>query len=102
MKPIELQNEIARLEAANLALAFEVSNRNQRALDGDQAKARFNTLYNKYEAAWPDAKRYRWALPILVGTSDAVADKRTIALACQLMNGLDGDAAIDAAMKEAE
>lgn len=48
-----------------------------------------------------DSDRYKWALPILTGTCSVEADKRTIALAMQLGIGLEGDAAIDAAMKVA-
>jgi hypothetical protein len=44
-----------------------------------------------------DAERYQWILPILTGGSDA--DKRTLLIAKQLFNGLDGDALVDAAMK---
>lgn len=44
-----------------------------------------------------DANRYRWAVPILCALGDE-GDKRAMALAMQLMKGLDGDAAVDAAI----
>ena len=47
-----------------------------------------------------DAARFRWALPILTGSDDGVADDRALAIAFQLAKGLDGDAAIDAAMQQ--
>lgn len=46
-----------------------------------------------------DAARLEWALPILVGATDATADQRTIALASALLAGFDGRDAIDQAMK---
>ena len=44
-----------------------------------------------------DAARYQWVLPIITGSSDA--DKRTVLVVMQLLKGLDGDVAVDAAMK---
>lgn len=44
-----------------------------------------------------DAARYRFLLPIVTGDGD-VDDARAIAVGFQLLRGLDGDAAIDAAM----
>jgi hypothetical protein len=44
-----------------------------------------------------DAASYQWVLPILVG--GATADNRTALICSQLACGLDGDAAVDAAMK---
>jgi hypothetical protein len=49
-----------------------------------------------------DAERYHFILPIITGNDSDNADKIAMAVAIQLMKGLDGDAAIDAAMKEAE
>ena len=43
-----------------------------------------------------DAARYRWALPILTGSDEG--DVRALRLAASLIQGLDGDIAIDAAM----
>lgn len=43
-----------------------------------------------------DAKRYRWLLPIV--TAGDECDARTLLVGAALMRGLDGDAAIDAAM----
>lgn len=44
------------------------------------------------------ADRYHWTLPILIGGPDTIADARAICLAQALLSGLDGDAAIDAAI----
>ena len=46
-----------------------------------------------------DAARLDWLLPVVTGVSDDEADNRTLGLARQLVNGLDGRQAIDAAMK---
>ncbi len=43
-----------------------------------------------------DSRRYRWLLPILIGGEGG--DQRTLHITAALMRGLDGDAAIDAAM----
>lgn len=45
-----------------------------------------------------NSRRYEWALPILTAQGKE-GDRRALALAMQLANGLDGDAAIDAARK---
>lgn len=47
-----------------------------------------------------DAERYHFILPIVTGIDSDNADKIAMAIATQLMKGLDGDAAIDAAMQE--
>jgi len=56
-------------------------------------------LRGKLEQAQKDAERYRWVLPILNGDGHE-GDERAFAIAAQLLKGLNGDAAIDAA-KEA-
>lgn len=45
-----------------------------------------------------DTKRLDWLLPVVSGESNSTADGRTMALAIQLSQGIDGRAAIDAAM----
>lgn len=44
--------------------------------------------------------RQEWMLPILSGSDDDIANKRTLALAASLMKGLDGVAAIDDARSQ--
>ena len=46
-----------------------------------------------------DSQRLDWALPILTGHDSENADALAMNLAMQLMRGLDGRAAIDAAME---
>jgi hypothetical protein len=64
---LQQAEQIEQLEVERLRLAGEVSNRNQRALEGDKSTAAFNTLYDEFEALRverdalkADAERYRW------------------------------------------
>jgi chromosome segregation ATPase len=65
--------------------------------DALEREHHWNDLYIKSEK---DAERYRWILPIVTGDDSDEADKRAMAIATQLMKGLDGDDAIDAARSE--
>lgn len=49
-----------------------------------------------------DTERLEWALPLLTGCDSDVANARARALAAALLLGLDGRAAIDAAMGKTE
>lgn len=59
------------------------------------------SLADQVEALTADAARLNWALPILVGDDSDLANARALALAAQLIKGLDGKPALDAAMKAA-
>ena len=59
-------------------------------------------LLAELDAARRDAKRFEWSLDLLLGNDFQEADAKTIRLAKQLMRGLDGRAAIDAAMAQQE
>ena len=47
-----------------------------------------------------DAARFNWALPILSGDDDNIANHRALALGLKLMQGMSTTDAIDAARKE--
>lgn len=56
-------------------------------------------LITQLQESEKDAARYRFVLPIITGEDSDAADKITRAVGYQLMRGLDGNAAIDAAME---
>lgn len=60
---------------------------------------RAETAERQRDEALKDAERYRWVLPILTGEGHE-GDKRALAIAAQLVNGLTGSAAIDAAKEK--
>jgi hypothetical protein len=61
------------------------------------AKACIEQLERDLAAARKDAARLKYVLPMLGGDDSAEADRRTMAIAHQLMLGLTTIAAIDAA-----
>ncbi|MGE0769867.1 MAG: hypothetical protein AB7L90_25795 [Hyphomicrobiaceae bacterium] len=62
---------------------------------GERREARIAELERERDALRADADRYKWALPILVSGDEGCA--RTELLVAQILLGLDGDAAVDAA-----
>jgi len=64
----------------------------------DVALFTIDLKYAKEEAEL-DAQRFEWALPILVGSDDLIAEQRTVLLAKALMLEFNGRAAIDEARK---
>lgn len=54
-------------------------------------------LFADVEAGLHDKERLDWVMPIVDGTDDHVATRRTLALARCLMRGLSGRELIDAA-----
>lgn len=63
----------------------------------DQKRA---ALLKAVEALAADAARFNWALPILSGDDDNIANHRALALGLKLMQGMSATDAIDAARKE--
>jgi hypothetical protein len=57
-------------------------------------------LERELAAALADAKRLDFVLPIICGSNDYEANKRTTLLGYALMRGLNGRDAIDDAMRE--
>ena len=57
-------------------------------------------LLKAVEALAADAARFNWALPILSGDDDNIANHRALALGLKLMQGMSTTDAIDAARKE--
>jgi hypothetical protein len=65
----------------------------------DEAFAERDAARAEAERLREDARRLAWALPVLCGVDSDEADKRALRLAGMLLTGLDGVAAIDAAMR---
>lgn len=84
-----------------IALANRVLDRVNADPDDDLAllSRRFLREIERAEAAEKDARRLDWIMPILGGDDTKEADRRALALAAQLVNGLSGRDMIDAAMK---
>ena len=66
----------------------------------DAYRAQLSEAKAELAAARKDGERLQWAMPMLCGIDDPVADRREIALAHALAHGLDGVAAIDSARGE--
>lgn len=66
----------------------------------ESQQQRIEALERELAEASKDAARFQWILPILTGDDDGQANVKTMKLAGALMVGLDGIAAVDAAMKE--
>ncbi len=65
----------------------------------DESQPR-DALLKAVEALAADAARFNWALPILSGDDDNIANHRALALGLKLMQGMSATDAIDAARKE--
>lgn len=65
----------------------------------DESQSR-DALLKAVEALAADAARFNWALPILSGDDDNIANHRALALGLKLMQGMSATDAIDAARKE--
>lgn len=87
---------MAHIDGKNAATAEALQQATQRA---DRLAADLVVLTERLQAAQADAARFSWALPLIVGTRDPVADDRAIVLALVLAGGIEGVYAVDAAMK---
>lgn len=86
---IVLLDEIDRLKSEAVAADFRIAN----------DVAVIVGLTAERNAAQADVKRLEWVLPILSLSDDNTADERTTAIGRQLIWGLTGRTAIDAAMR---
>lgn len=64
-----------------------------------QMQARIDALEAENKKLRLDAARFDWSLDLLLGDDASEADQKALELSRQLMRGLDGRAAIDAAME---
>ena len=67
--------------------------------------SRYNGRWATWQKCWDagaverrNSERFVWCLPILTGSDDDEADRRTLQVGLSLARGLDGAEAIDAAM----
>lgn len=93
--PWRWQELVAHVDGAHAATTQKLLSATQRA---DGLAAEVIVLNEQLQAARADAERFSWALPILTGSTDQVADERAIALALALSGGAEGVAAVDSAM----